>query len=68
MADKFKLYVLCPSCGGTGVLTWGSSPSQPGSQTCPTCANEQGALGAKVFNGKRHIYYGRIKEIEVDDE
>ena len=65
MADQFRFYVLCPSCGGTGLLNWGASPSQGGSHTCPTCADEEGnTLGPVEFDGLRHVYAGRFEEVE----
>lgn len=61
MADKYKFYTICPSCHGTGILI----PDEEGNgKTCKNCLDEEGAFGAKVFNGLRHVYAGVIEEIE----
>ena len=64
MADKLRLYVLCPCCGGTGLVNWGTAPDQPGTVTCPRCADETPPFGAKVIDGLRHVYEGRFEEVE----
>lgn len=67
MADKFRFFIVCPSCGGTGLLPWGDSPSQPGTKTCPTCEDDPGNdLAPVVFDGLRHIYGGRFEEVETE--
>lgn len=64
MADQFRLYILCPACGGTGLLNWGSSPSQGGTHECPRCQDDEGnPLGPQVFDGKRHVYKGYFEEV-----
>ena len=63
MADKLRLYVPCRACDGTGFLNWGDSPSHPGLRVCPECLDETPPLGAKVFDGVRHVYLGRFEEV-----
>ena len=65
MADVLRLYVLCPSCGGTGKLPWGFN-LEPGDITCPKCQDDpENELGPQEIDGLRHIYYGRFIE-DVD--
>jgi len=65
MADKYRLFIVCPSCDGTGLVNWGTSPTQGGTQECPTCADDPGNdLGPAVFDGVRHVYAGRFEEVE----
>jgi hypothetical protein len=67
MADKFRFYIICDTCGGTGLVPWGESPSQGGNQTCPTCEDDPGnPLAPVVFDGLRHIYAGRFEEVEEE--
>lgn len=67
MADELRLYTVCPTCGGSGKVPWGTAPEQPGEVDCPTCADAPGnPIGPKVYDGLRHIYTGRVQEI--DDE
>jgi hypothetical protein len=66
MADELRLYVVCPTCNGTGVVQWGTAPCEPGPRECPTCKDARGDLAPVVFDDLRHIYVGRIQEI--DDE
>jgi len=62
----FRFYIPCPSCGGTGELSWGT-PNTPGNTTCPTCLDDLGnVLGPKVFDGVRHVYTGRFEEVDDD--
>lgn len=68
MADKFRFYILCPCCGGSGEVCWGSSPTEPGMCTCPVCKDDpKNPLGPVVFDGLRHIYYGRFEEVEEEE-
>jgi hypothetical protein len=68
MADKFRLYVLCPSCGGTGVLHWGTQPGSPGETECPTCKDDpEQPFRIAIFDGLRHIYAGRFEEVEDEE-
>jgi hypothetical protein len=65
MADKFRFYILCPSCSGTGLLTWGTDPQTPGTTECPTCKDDIGnPLAPVVYDGLRHVYGGRFEEVE----
>ena len=65
MADKFRLFIVCTSCDGTGLLPWGDGPGQGGNVTCPTCEDDPGNdLGPVVFDDVRHIYIGRFEEVE----
>jgi hypothetical protein len=65
MADNYRFYVPCPACGGTGLLNWGASPSQGGTQTCTRCAEDEGnPLGPREIDGLRHVYAGRFAEVE----
>jgi len=67
MADNLRFYKICPCCGGTGVLSWGISPTQSGDKICPRCEqskDEEHPLGAINFNGLRHVYVGRFEEVE----
>lgn len=67
MADKLRYYIVCDTCGGTGLVNWGTTPTQGGTQTCPTCIDDpENPLGPVVFDGLRHIYAGRF--VEVIDE
>ena len=64
MADKLRLYVPCPTCNGTGKICWGvTEPNRIEFKACPRCADETPPAGAKVFDGIRHIYYGRFEEV-----
>ena len=63
MADKFKYYVICPSCHGTGFLQ-PHDEDNPSGDKCKNCEDETGAFGAKVFDGVRHIYAGRFEKIQ----
>jgi hypothetical protein len=64
MADKLRLYIPCPSCGGTGFLTIGTSTTESGNQECPTCKPNGAPLGPVEYDGLRHVYAGRFEEIE----
>ena len=67
MADQLRFYVVCPSCGGTGVVNWGNSPSQPGTHPCPKCQQDPPAGPVPVeFDGLWHVYQGRFEEVEPD--
>ena len=64
MADKFRFYVPCPKCGGSGQIAWGASdPQHIEYADCPNCLDEAPPFGAKVFDGVRHVYSGRFEEV-----
>lgn len=62
MADKLRLYVICPCCGGKGEVPWGESPTEPGMKPCPMCCDGN-ELDVKEFDGLLHVYYGRFEEV-----
>ena len=67
MADQFRLYELCPSCGGTGLVNWGAGPGQGGTLECPTCVDDpEDEYAVQVYDGKRHVYVGRFEEVEPE--
>jgi len=68
MADNFRYYIVCPTCNGTGLVSWGNGPAQSGTQTCPTCRDDpEYVLGPKVFDGLRHIYEGRFEKLKMNN-
>ena len=64
MADKFRLYAPCSVCHGTGKLSGVVSVTESAEIDCPHCKSELPPLGAKVFDGLRHVYAGRFQEVE----
>jgi len=69
MATNQRRYILCPGCGGTGLLNWGTSPEENGSKVCPRCAqlmDDEHPLGALIVDGLRHCYDGVNIEIDTD--
>jgi len=66
MADRLRLYIVCPGCNGTGVVSWGDAPDHPGERPCPTCCDGD-VIPSKVFDGLYHVYYGRFEEV-VEEE
>jgi hypothetical protein len=63
MATQFNFYVVCPACKGTGNLI-PNDLENPVIKQCDACKNESGTFGAKVFDGVRHIYAGKLEKVK----